>query len=352
MQRAFELAGKGSGYVSPNPMVGCVILSDGKIIGEGWHKRFGKGHAEVEAVSDAISRGHSDLLKGATAYVTLEPCSHHGKTPPCVDLLISKGVANVVVANEDPNPLVNGRGLERLRQAGIVVASGVMDGVGEVLNKRFLLRMRQQRPFVILKWAQSRDGYLSLPGERIRISDSLTDVLVHKWRSEEDAILVGKNTVEIDNPKLNVRHWSGYDPVRVVLDRNLSTASHNYFVFDRTQPTVFVNQQKETPFSGPQARYSEYPEQGFPVGYLQVSNDEGVREILNKLYLSGIGSVLVEGGASVLYSFLQAGLWDEIRIISGDIKLGRGITAPRPEGTFVREENIGKDIISYFTSPK
>lgn len=352
MQRAFELARMGLGFVSPNPMVGCVIIADGKIIGEGWHRNYGQGHAEVEAVADAVSKGYSGSLAGATAYVTLEPCSHHGKTPPCADLLISKGVKNVVVANEDPNPLVNGKGLEKLRQAGVGVVSGVMEREGEALNKRFFVGVKKTRPFVILKWAQSRDGYLSLPGEQVRISDSLTDVMVHKWRSEEDAILVGKNTVLTDNPRLNVRSWSGCDPVRVVLDRNLSVGGDKYHVLDETQPTIFVNTREERTDKGSLSRYSKIPKNAFPVNYLKVTAGREMEEMLQKMYALGIGSVLVEGGAQVLGAFMKAGSWDELRVIRGEVVLGRGIPAPRPEGLYVGEEKIGKDTVCYFSSPK
>lgn len=352
MQRAFSLAEMGRGWVSPNPMVGCVIVSDGMIIGEGWHRNYGKGHAEVEAVGDAISKGNEARIAGATAYVTLEPCSHYGKTPPCADLLISKQVKRVVIAGEDPNPLVSGRGMKRLVSAGIEVVSGVLEKEGEALNRRFFLGIRKRRPFVILKWAQTRDGYLSLPGRRLKISGALSDVTVHKWRAEEDAILVGKNTVLTDNPKLDVRHWTGRNPVRIVLDRNLSAADPAFHLFDKSQPTVWVNTRKDRLDRDSLSRYSAMPEGGYPVNYLKVpEEEEGLPEMLTKLYASGIGSILVEGGAQVLAAFLEAGLWDEIRMICGPGIAGGGASAPPPAGVLTLQQEIGADTLFCFSSP-
>ncbi len=353
MERALELAGRGRGYVSPNPMVGCVLVAGGRIIGEGWHKNYGKHHAEVEAFLDASSRGFEHEIAGATAYVTLEPCSHFGKTPPCVDLLISGKVGRVVVANTDPNPLVSGRGLSRLRESGIQVFEGMLADEGKALNSRFFKGMTSGYPYVILKWAQSRDGYLSLPGEAVKISGELADVIVHKWRAEEDAILVGKNTVLVDNPSLNVRKWKGRNPVRVVLDRNLACTERGLHVTDHSQPTIFVNTLKEQVIPGSLGRYEPATKGHFEVNYLKVpAGEEELPGILKKLYRLGIGSILVEGGAAVLEAFLQAGLWDEIRVIRGTPVLGRGIRAPRPAGTLVFQEQAGEDLLSYFSSPK
>ncbi len=353
MERALELAGRGRGYVSPNPMVGCVLVAGRRIIGEGWHRNYGKHHAEVEAFLDASSKGFEHEIRGATAYVTLEPCSHFGKTPPCVDLLISGKIGRVVVANTDPNPLVSGRGLSRLRDSGIEVFEGMLADEGRALNRRFFKGMTSGYPYVILKWAQSRDGYLSLPGEAVKISGDLADLTVHKWRAEEDAILVGKNTVLVDNPRLNVRKWEGRNPVRVILDRNLAGAERGLHVTDHSQPTIFVNTLKEQVVPGSLSRYEPVPEAGFAINYLKVpAGEEELSEILGKLYRLGIGSVLVEGGAKVLEAFLQAGLWDEIRVICGTPVLGRGIRAPRPAGTLVYQEQAGEDLLSYFNSPK
>ncbi len=353
MERALELAARGRGYVSPNPMVGCVLVAGGRIIGEGWHRNYGKHHAEVEAFLDASSKGFEAEIGGATAYVTLEPCSHFGKTPPCVDLLISGKIKRVVVANTDPNPLVSGRGLSRLRDSGIEVFEGMLADEGKALNRRFFKGMTSGLPYVILKWAQSRDGYLSLPGEAVKISGELTDVIVHKWRAEEDAILVGKNTMLIDNPRLNVRKWKGWNPVRVVLDRSLAGVERDLHVTDHSQPTIFVNTLKEQVIPGSLSRYEPATETGWAVNYLKVTEgEEELSNMLEKLYRLGVGSVLVEGGAAVLEAFLHAGLWDEIRVICGTPVLGRGIRAPRPTGTLIFQEQTGEDLLSYFSSPK
>lgn len=350
MWRALQLAEYGLGSVSPNPMVGCVIVSDGKIIGEGWHRNFGQAHAEVEAVNDARSKGHGHLLAGATAYVTLEPCSHFGKTPPCADLLIDAKIAQVVIANVDPNPVVAGRGIARLEKAGVKVTSGVLADKGAEINKRFFCGMVYKRPYIILKWAESRDGYLGFPGIRTKISGSLTDLFVHKWRAEEDAILVGKNTVITDNPRLNVRHWIGKNPVRIVLDRQLASARQEFNVFHEDQPSLFVNYLKG---SGSQPdRYQNDPTNP-QTHYLKIkSSADELNETLTKLFEQGIGSILVEGGAKVTNAFIEKGLWDEMRIIKGDILLGRGIKAPRPEGILSLEQKLGKDRLYYFNSPK
>jgi diaminohydroxyphosphoribosylaminopyrimidine deaminase/5-amino-6-(5-phosphoribosylamino)uracil reductase len=353
MQRAFELAELGRGAVSPNPMVGCVLVSEGSIIGEGWHRNYGKGHAEVEAVKDAVGKGFGGRLAGATAYVTLEPCSHTGKTPPCADLLVAQQIGKVVIANKDPNPLVEGRGIRRLRDAGVEVICGWMEEEGKRLNERFFLGISEQRPWVILKWAQSADGFLSKEGERTKISNALTDLLVHQWRSEEDALMVGKGTVCIDNPKLNVRHWAGRNPVRVVMDRTLATATDLYHVFDGTQPTIFVNTIRESLYQESLSRYL-VPESGtYPPNYLKVPrNDEDIATMLAKLYQMGVGSVMVEGGAGILHAFLKTGLWDEIRLIQGQVELTSGTKAPQVNGTLRYQQRLGGDTIFYFSSPK
>lgn len=348
MQRAFELAELGRGAVSPNPMVGCVIVADGEIIGEGWHRNYGKSHAEVEAVNDAVAKGFGGRLEGATAYVTLEPCSHYGKTPPCAKLLLEQGVNHVVVANQDPNPLVAGRGIEQLRKAGVNVTVGLMEDEGERVNERFFKGMREKRPWVILKWAQSSDGLLSKDEAKTKISGDLADVLVHKWRAEEDAILVGKRTVQIDNPRLNVRHWTGRNPIRVILDSNLETAAKEYHVFDGTQPTVFVNGELDRLDKLSLNRYQEAG--NHQVNFLQTEKRD-MKITLQKLFQSGIGSILVEGGASVLRSFLDAGCWDEIRVIQSQLPLKKGTVAPLFNGKLQSQYNVGSDTIFCYRQP-
>jgi diaminohydroxyphosphoribosylaminopyrimidine deaminase/5-amino-6-(5-phosphoribosylamino)uracil reductase len=219
MSRALELARLGFGKVSPNPMVGCIIVCEGKIIGEGFHQQYGGPHAEVNAIHSVKDK---TLLKQSTVYVTLEPCAHYGKTPPCAKLLVEHLVKKVIISNVDPNPLVSGKGIEILRSAGIEVETGLLEQEGLELNKRFFKSIRENAPYIILKWAQTADGFIARDDFDSKwISNKISRKLVHKWRSEEDAILVGKNTAKYDNPTLNVRDWVGKDPLRIVIDHEL-----------------------------------------------------------------------------------------------------------------------------------
>ena len=346
MQRALQLAEYGRGSVSPNPMVGCVIVHNDEIIGEGWHRSYGGPHAEVRAVEDVEKRNNGHLFSEATAYVTLEPCSHTGKTPPCADLLVSKGIKKVIVCNGDPNPLVSGRGIGRLRDAGIEVVQGVLSEEGEKLNRRFFKSFLEKRPYVILKWAETADGFLAEEsGKSVQISGEFSGVQVHKWRSEEDAILVGYNTALNDNPTLNVRHWQGRNPVRIVLDRNLRLPK-TLNLFDDSQKTFVINYIEETVIENVINRYSEQR----TTSYIKIKpGDDEIVQLLNELFKRGIQSVLVEGGAKVLTSFLQAGVWDEIRKCQNLKRIGSGIKAPLPEGVFTGSEQVQDDLWSYYS---
>jgi len=360
MQRALQLAEYGRGHVSPNPMVGCVLVADGHIIGEGWHRNYGGPHAEVQAVRDAEKRGNDDLLKSATAYVTLEPCSHFGKTPPCADLLIDKKIKKVIIANLDPNPLVAGRGLARLQNAGIEVESAVLAEQGQELNRRFFTFFTQKRPYVILKWAETADGFIAgADGGPIPISNGYSSQRVHRWRSEEDAIMVGRQTALNDNPRLNVRHWPGINPVRVVLDRELSLPE-SLRVFDSSQPTVVYNYLKKTEIPDAPERYAPSPTLAF--SQIKKGSDE-LTQILADLHERKIQSVLVEGGARLLQSFMEAGLWDEIRRCRSPLRLdeiqngrmplhdekhGRGVKAPLVAGTLTNSEYLSGDLWTYY----
>jgi diaminohydroxyphosphoribosylaminopyrimidine deaminase / 5-amino-6-(5-phosphoribosylamino)uracil reductase len=329
-------------------MVGCVLVHQERIIGEGWHRRYGGPHAEVEAVRDAEARGHGALLPEATAYVTLEPCSHHGKTPPCADLLVEKKVRRVVVCNDDPNPLVAGRGLQRLRQEGTLVEKGLLREEGRALNVRFFTFMEQQRPYVILKWAETADGYLAGADRKpVAISGAYSGVLVHRWRSEEDAILVGTSTALHDNPRLNLRHWTGHPPVRVVLDRQLRLPG-TLHLLDQSQPTLVYNHRQSTPSGEVPLRYpaaaaphpvtyAKYPAGGGEIGHL-----------LADLHQRKIQSVLVEGGAAILEAFLASGHWDEIRRCQSPLRLGAGVKAPAPQGVLCSSEKIQDDLWTYY----
>ncbi len=292
IRRCFDLAANGMGSVSPNPLVGCVIVHNNRIIGEGWHKKYGGPHAEVNAVASVEDQS---LLSSSTVYVNLEPCSHHGKTPPCADMLIAHRVKKVVISNVDSNELVSGKGIEKLRKAGIEVETGVLEEEGRYLNRRFFTFMEQHRPYIILKWAQTSDGFISRSNQETSpISNELSKKLVHRWRSEEDAFLVGTQTAAVDNPRLNVREWEGRDPVRVVIDRS-SRLDPSLHLFDGSQPTIVIK-----------------------------DIEGGIEE----LYERKIQSLVVEGGATTLNLFIAAGLWDEARVFISDQEFQEGVKAP------------------------
>jgi diaminohydroxyphosphoribosylaminopyrimidine deaminase / 5-amino-6-(5-phosphoribosylamino)uracil reductase len=313
MRRALELARLGRGVTAPNPMVGCVIVHQDRIIGEGWHRQYGGPHAEVHAIQ-AVTEKH--LLPESRLYVTLEPCSHYGKTPPCADLILENNIADVVICNTDPNPLVQGRGIRKLLDANCRVHVGLLEKEGQELNKYFFAYHQQQRPYITLKWAETADGYIGRQdGESHWISGPLARVLTHQWRSEQQAILVGPRTAAADNPQLNTREWTGPDPVRVIVDRQLSLAGH-LKIFDHTQPTLVYNVHKaETQHN---LEWVKLPDAA-----------DLLPAILADLYQRHIQSVLVEGGAGLLNSFLQAGLWDEAYVFKSSRKMeAAGIAAP------------------------
>ncbi|MEO1653709.1 MAG: bifunctional diaminohydroxyphosphoribosylaminopyrimidine deaminase/5-amino-6-(5-phosphoribosylamino)uracil reductase RibD, partial [Bacteroidota bacterium] len=238
MRRTLELASMGQGKVSPNPLVGAVIVWNQKIIGEGWHNKYGEAHAEVNAIQSVTD---PTLLSESSIYVNLEPCSHHGKTPPCADLLIKHQFKKVCIAHMDPNPLVAGNGVAKLQEAGIEVELGILEEEAQYLNRRFLRFMKDQRPYVIFKWAETADGFMARENFDSKwISNLLSRKLVHKWRAEEDGIMVGKNTARWDNPKLTVRDWSGKNPIRIVIDRQLEL-SPSLHLFDQQTPTICYN---------------------------------------------------------------------------------------------------------------
>lgn len=310
MQRALELATRAQGYVSPNPMVGCVVVHDGHIVGEGFHQRYGQAHAEVNAIANVSDRAQ---LKDSTVYVTLEPCSHFGKTPPCADLLVREGVKRVVVACEDVNPEVSGRGIRKLREAGIEVVVGVMEAEAKFLNRRFIHWMRHRRPYVILKWAQTSDGFIArADGSSKWISDAYSRQLVHQWRAQEDGILVGSGTVRADNPQLNVRMAGGRNPVRIVIDRTHSLANH-FHVFDGSQKTICYTKN----YDGVQGENS----------WVKLEGVDFIEALLDDLYEKKIQSVIVEGGAAVLNAF--ANHWQEARVFESPVKFDTGIPAPQ-----------------------
>lgn len=357
MRRALELATLGRGHVSPNPMVGCVIeyndpIAGPRIIGEGWHQRYGEAHAERNAML-SVSPEDEHLLPECTVYVTLEPCSHYGKQPPCADLLIEKRVGRVVCCNHDPNPLVAGKGFAKLREAGIAVETGVLNEVGRDLNARFFMFMEKNRPYIILKWAETADGFIAgKNGQPMQISGPLSQRLVHRWRSEEDAIMVGTNTARTDNPRLNVRLvpvQTGRNPTRIVIDKQLRLDA-DLNLFDGSQPTLGYNFIKTETVG--------------QTSYIQLSPDKPfLPQLLADLYERRIQSVLVEGGTTLLNSFMDAGLWDEMRVFRSQMMLGNeqsdapvrrsdipagAVKAPTVGGRLVSREWIGDDELTTY----
>jgi diaminohydroxyphosphoribosylaminopyrimidine deaminase/5-amino-6-(5-phosphoribosylamino)uracil reductase len=335
MLRALELAQLGMGTVSPNPMVGAVIVHHDKIIGEGYHQKYGQAHAEVNAVNSVLSKypAAAELLSRSTIYVTLEPCAHYGKTPPCADLIIKHQIPNVVVGCRDPFDEVNGKGIEKLQAAGINVTLGVLEQECLDINKRFFTRVQKHRPYIILKWAQTEDGFFApADGSQFWITGEESRKLVHQWRGEEDAVLVGKNTALIDNPQLNVRYGQGKAPKRVVIDRRLELPKYLH-LFDQSVETFVINQVK-TEFEG-KTKYISLEDFNYYVP----------QYILYQLYLQDIQSVIVEGGANVLAQFIADGLWDEARVFTGPVSLKQGISAPIIRGEIVSVDAVGNDVL-------
>jgi len=335
MQRTFELAKLGQGSVSPNPLVGCVIVNDGVVIGEGWHKQYGDAHAEVNAVAMVKDK---NLLSGSTVYVNLEPCSHTGKTPPCADLLIKHLVKKVIISNVDSNPLVGGAGIKKLTEAGIEVVTGVLKREGRQLNRRFFTFHEAQRPYIILKWAQTADGFIARSNYESRwISNEFSRQLVHKWRSEEDAVLIGTKTAAHDNPKLTVRDWSGRNPVRIVSDRFLRLPD-KLNLFDGSERTICYNLLKH--------------EEHANLKLIRLDEKDFLISMLDHLMKEKIQSLIVEGGSLTLSLFIEAGLWDEVRVFSSSRLFHEGISAPSFKGDLIAEEKIDSDLLKIYEPAK
>jgi diaminohydroxyphosphoribosylaminopyrimidine deaminase/5-amino-6-(5-phosphoribosylamino)uracil reductase len=317
MQTALDLAKKGWPIVAPNPMVGCVIVKDDKIVAEGYHKKYGEVHAEVYAVNNLPGEIEP---KDCTLYVNLEPCSHHGKTPPCADLIIGKGFKKVVIANSDPNPLVSGRGIEKLKNAGIEVVSGVLEQEGLELNKRFFTFHTKHRPYFILKWAQTADAFISrfpvpVNREENMIGNESQQKAVHQMRSEEMAIMVGKNTVLCDNPSLTARLVKGRNPIRIFIDKNLEVPDY-FNIYNQEAQTIVFNGIKEAVMEN--------------IKWIKIDFSENVLEqIAKKLFELKIQSVLVEGGAFLLNDFIRQKLYDEaIVYVNDQLYFKSGVKAP------------------------
>ncbi|AOM79898.1 bifunctional diaminohydroxyphosphoribosylaminopyrimidine deaminase/5-amino-6-(5-phosphoribosylamino)uracil reductase RibD [Pedobacter steynii] len=339
MQRCLELASLGMGNVSPNPLVGCVIVAEGQVIGEGYHEKIGEAHAEVNAVKAVFAR-YGDaaplLLEKATAYVSLEPCAHFGKTPPCADLLIRHRIKKVIIGNRDPFEAVDGKGIERLRDAGVEVVSGVLEKECSWVNRRFFTRILQQRPYIILKWANTANGYFAPVAEEQRwISGPLARRLVHKWRTEEDAVIVGKRTALVDNPRLDVREWPGRNPIRILIDKNLEIPAESHLYNDVAKTIVF--NELRTDIEG-------------NIHFIQMEDMQYYlpQKIAFQLYLMDIQSVIIDGGANLLNQFINAGLWDEARVFSSSLSWENGILAPQINGVITDVQQVGNDRLSIY----
>lgn len=336
MQRCLQLAVMGAGAVAPNPMVGAVLVYNDKVIGEGYHQKYGEAHAEVNCIN-SVAEADKGLIESSTMYVSLEPCAHFGKTPPCADLIINNKIPNVVIGCRDSFAAVNGKGMERLKAAGIEVIFGILENECLELNRRFFTFYEKQRPYIILKWAQSSDGKIGAGnGERVFISNEFTNRLVHKWRTEEAAIMVGTNTALLDDPALTARLYTGNNPVRLLIDMDLKLPS-SLQLFDGTVKTIVFNQHKQ--------------EAGEMISFYRIDKDEAlIPQILNALYKLQLQSVIIEGGAKLLQSFINENAWDEARVITNtDMKIGEGINAPiLQHQKQVKEENIRTDSIAYF----
>ena len=323
IQRTFYLAKKGIGKVAPNPLVGCVIVKNNKIIGEGYHKEYGDKHAEINAINNVSNKKE---IEGSSVYINLEPCNHFGKTPPCSDALVKLKPKEVIISNKDPNPLTNGKSIKKLIDNNIDVRSNILKEEGKELNKRFFKNQIKKLPFIILKWAQTSDGFIAKSdGSSKWISNDISRTLVHKWRSEELGILVGAKTVNSDNPKLNVRSWDGKDPIRVIIDPNNRCSNKNDILSD-TLPTLIYNKKRESKVQNKQfVRLLEF----------------NLLNILKDILSRGISSIMVEGGSFTLQSFIENNLWDEARVFVSDGKFKNGIKAPKIK--LSNPQKIGSD---------
>jgi diaminohydroxyphosphoribosylaminopyrimidine deaminase/5-amino-6-(5-phosphoribosylamino)uracil reductase len=355
MQRCLELARLGAGYTAPNPMVGAVLVYEGRIIGEGYHELYGKAHAEVNCLA-AVKDEDIPLIQKATLYVSLEPCAHFGKTPPCADLIIEKKIPRVVVGCRDPFKEVDGKGIEKLRAAGVEVELGVLEKECTCLNKRFFTFHTRRRPYILLKWAQSANGKLAAGNEgggpagenagsaaggssRVFISNEYSNRLVHKWRSEEAAIFVGTNTALSDDPALTVRLWKGQDPIRLVIDKDLRLPG-SLRLFDGRVRTIVFNTVRQ--------------EQRENLLYYRLTKDSSlVPQVIKALYEEKIQSVLVEGGRGLLQSFINEGYWDEARIITNnELEIPDGLAAPVLKNARTSSvETLLSDTIRYYNNP-
>jgi len=326
--------------VAPNPMVGAVLVYEDRIIGEGYHMQFGQAHAEVNCIN-SVKPDDISLIEKSTLYVSLEPCNHHGKTPPCTDLILRYKIPRVVIGCSDPFLKVNGTGIQRLRDAGVEVIEGILEKEAIELNRRFFTFHQKQRPYIILKWAQTADGFIgSEGGKPLKISNEITDRMVHRWRSEEAAIMVGTNTAISDNPSLTTRLWPGKNPVRVVVDWNLRIPATGNLL-DGITKTIVINNRREELIG--QLHYVKFE-----------NKDSLIPDLMKFLYGQNILTLMVEGGSILLKSFIDAGYWDEARVITNQsLKVEKGVVAPSlKEFTLIQSNHIASDEVSFYRHAK
>lgn len=337
MRRCLDLAQLGAGFVAPNPMVGAILVHENRIIGEGYHQAYGQGHAEVNCIHSVLE-ADKHLIPQSTLYVSLEPCAHFGKTPPCSSLIIQEQIPKVVIACKDPFSKVDGKGIAQLEAAGIAVIVGVLEKEALQLNQRFIQFHEHKRPFVLLKWAQTANGKIAAAGsERLHISHELTRRLVHRWRSEEASILVGTRTALMDNPRLDNRYWKGKSPIRMVIDKDLRLPAY-LNLFDGTVRTLVFNMVQSSISTT-------------NLEYLLLNQQEDlILQILELAYEMGIQSMMVEGGALLLQSFIDHGIWDEARVIINEqLIIEEGLDAPLlKEAVLFHSHKIETDRINYY----
>ncbi len=334
MNRALQLAALGKFNAAPNPMVGAVVVHEGKIIGEGYHRTCGEAHAEVNAIQ---SVSNQSLLPESTMYVTLEPCTHFGKTPPCADLIVQHNFKRVVICNLDPFEKVAGNGIKKLQAAGIEVESRCLEEKGRYLNRRFFCFHEKKRPYIILKWAESADRFIGKMNEQVWLTGALSKQLVHLWRAEESAILVGKNTAVIDNPELTVREVAGKNPTRFLVDKNLEVPK-NSKIYSNESNTVVLN--------------SIETKQEKNIEYIKVNFDRNLPTQVGKIcYNKEVTSIIIEGGAKMLQQFIDSNLWDEARVFKTRKTLEKGVNSPILKGNVEHSEKLENDVLHVFSNP-
>ena len=334
MKKCLELAKKGMGYVSPNPMVGCVIVFNDEIIGEGYHQEYGTDHAEVNAIENVKDKS---LLKKSTLYVNLEPCVHFGKTPPCTNLIIESKIPKVVIGCADSYSEVSGKGIKKMQNRGIEIIVGVLGKESRELNKRFFTFHEKKRPYIILKWAESKDGFMAPLNQNkpFWMTSSESKKLVHKWRAEEEAILIGRITAKKDNPSLTVREVAGSNPIRIIIDKNL-TLSGDLNLFNSEAKTIIFNSLKS--------------EENGTNQFIKIDFNYLIEKILKELHKQNIQSVKIEGGSITLQSFIDANIWDEARIFTANKLFSQGLKTPIIEGKIILERKIGTDTLEIITN--